>query len=204
MAMDQTSYVSVDVLPLVFDRRVRTVLLGVHRREHRPYAGRLALPGVLLLRGERITAAAARALQKVGASAALTAQLVTFDEPNRDPRGPTLSVATYAVLPAPTAGARWFGFDEIPDLAFDHRRIVVDCRLILASMLWRDVAFTRALTSETFTATDALALHATLTGAAADRGNLNRTLASLPGLARTDHSLSPTGRGRPSAVWAWT
>jgi 8-oxo-dGTP diphosphatase len=200
--VEPTSHVSVDVLALRYDRTARQVRLGLHVRTVDPFAGRPALPGVLLLRGERIRDAAARALAKVDLQARGSGQLVTFDEPNRDPRGPTLSIATWAVVGEPGA-ALWVPADRPPALAFDHDRIVADCRPLLARLLWRDPAFTRLLTGDQFTATDAIAVHCALTGAPPDRGNLNRTLAGLPGLTPTDRTAS-AGRGRPSTVWEWT
>jgi 8-oxo-dGTP diphosphatase len=195
--VELTSYVSVDVIALRYVRADRQLRLGLHRRDREPFAGRLALPGVLLLRGERI-----RALAKVGVRSPATGQLVTFDEPHRDPRGPTLSVATWATAAEPGT-AVWVPFDRPPELAFDHDRIVADCRPRLAGLLWREATFSRGLTGAEFTATDALALSAALTGADPDRGNLNRTLAAIPALTRTDRQAS-TGRGRPGVVWAWT
>lgn len=200
--MERTSYVSVDVLVLRYDHGTRQLRLGLHERTVDPFAGRPALPGVLLHRGERIREAVGRALAKVGVRPAACGQLVTFDEPHRDPRGPTLSVATWAVT-TEAGTATWAPPDQLPPLAFDHDRIVADCRPLLAGMLWRDVAFTRPLTGAEFTATDAVALHAALTGTPPDRGNLNRTLSGLPGLTRTDR-LASAGRGRPGTVWAWT
>lgn len=204
---EQTSYVSVDALALRFDSGPREVLLAVHRRPQPPYRGRQALPGVLLLRGERLREAGARALAKIGISSTdvrAQGQLITFDEPNRDPRGPTLSIAVWAVVGRACPGADWVGLDRIPPLAFDHNRIVDDCRPLLAGLVWRDLAFTRALTGEVFTAADALDLAASLTGSRPDRGNLNRTLAALPGLERTDERRpSVSGTGRPGAVWEW-
>ena len=207
---EATSYVSVDVLAVRFDRSDRLIRLGIHRRPADPYAGELALPGVLLLRGERLAAAGARALAKLGvpvASRLAEGQLVTFDEPNRDPRGPTLSIALWAVvddLGGGVDGAAWVDLDDVPPLAFDHDRIVADCRPRLADLLWRDLAFSRALTGEVFTAADALAIATSLTGAQPDRGNLNRTLAGLPGLRRSEERrLSSSGVGRPGVVWTW-
>jgi 8-oxo-dGTP diphosphatase len=198
----RTTHVSVDVLALRYEHSTRRLLLALHERPVEPFVGQLALPGVLLLRGERIRDATTRALAKIGATALGTGQLVTFDEPNRDPRGPTLSIATWAVTAAP-GSATWLGFDGLPGLAFDHDRIVAHCRPLLVGLLWRDQAFTRLLTGPEFAVTDALALHAALAGVAPDRGNLNRTLSGIPGLTRTDR-LASAGPGRPGAVWAWT
>ncbi|WP_420124246.1 NUDIX hydrolase [Nakamurella sp.] len=200
--MERTSYVSVDVLLLRYDHGTRRLLLGLHDRTVDPFAGWPALPGVLLHRGERIREAIGRALAKVDLRAAGSGQLVTFDEPNRDPRGPTLSVATWAVG-TEVGTATWAPPENLPPLAFDHERIVADCWPLLAGMLWRETDFTRLLTGDEFTVADAVALHTALTGTPPDRGNLNRTLAGLPGLARTDR-LASAGRGRPGAVWSWS
>ena len=96
----RSSLVSVDVLALHFDRTSRQVKLGVTIRQWAPFAGQPALPGVLLGDGERLKDAALRALtgklQLAPATVSGIGQVVTFDEPNRDPRGPTLSVAMWA------------------------------------------------------------------------------------------------------------
>ncbi|MEV5652135.1 NUDIX domain-containing protein [Nocardia sp. NPDC052254] len=227
--MEQQSAVSLDVVALRFGADDPTVTFGVAPRQRDPFAGALALPGVLLGRGERLATAARRAVHdKLGiAHGRITAvgQLVTFDEPHRDPRGPTLSIAMWAVLgepgsadgpetpdPGGTAesepgagdlGLRWVSFDEVPTLAFDHNMIVGAARTRLAEMLWKDLTFTRTLLGEQFPATRAVALGTALTGARPDPGNLNRTLAALPGLSRTGERTRVKATGRPAAVWAF-
>lgn len=190
-----------------FDPVSRHVVVATHRRGWAPYAGRLALPGVLLGAGERIREASLRALAKLGATPeAVTGsgQLVTFDEPNRDPRGPTLSIATWATLDRPLPlPAIWHPVRQVPALAFDHNRIVTDVLPRLAGGLWRDLELTRGLTGPDFTAGDAVDLVRELAGAEPDRGNLNRTLAAVPGLRRTDERRAVKGTGRPSVVWSW-
>jgi hypothetical protein len=100
--------------------------------------------------------------------------------------------------------AEWVPFVEHPRLAFDHDQIVATARGLLAGKLWKDLAFTRALTGDTFPATRAVELTAALTGARPDAGNLNRTLAGIEGLERTDERTRVRPTGRPAAVWRWT
>ncbi len=197
--LPRTSLVSVDVLAVRLtggEVRYATV-----ERAAEPFAGWDALPGVLLLEGERLAAAAQRALRdKAGLTAAATGQLVVFDEPSRDPRGATLSAALWVVAPEGDAPlVTWRSFADAPTLAFDHSDIVTRCRPLLARLLWNDTAFTRALTGDTFTVGDALAATTSLHGSVPDRGNLNKKLASVPGLAHAGHGV---GRGRPS-LWRW-
>lgn len=198
--------VSVDVVALRFSRAERRLELGIAARAWDPFRDRLALPGVLLGDGERLRDAAVRALTgKLGVPESdihAVGQVVTFDEPNRDPRGPTLSVAMWATVNS-TGTANWVGVDQLPDLAFDHNRIVRDCLTILAGELWRDPLFSRGLTGERFPTADAVDITASLTGAPPDRGNLNRTLRSVAGLHRTEERVAARATGRPAAVWEW-
>ncbi|MEV4125119.1 NUDIX hydrolase [Nocardia sp. NPDC049707] len=203
----EQSVVSVDVLALRFWADDAGVSMGIAPRELEPFTGQLALPGVLLGRGERLAAAARRAVHaKLGvpeAAIGAVGQLVTFDEPNRDPRGPTLSIAMWAVVGPHEGAAQWVSFDAVPQLAFDHNRIVAAARGLLARLLWKDMAFTRALTGDEFPATRAVELSSSVLGARPDPANLNRTLAAIPGLERTTERRRVKATGRPAAVWAF-
>ncbi|MET9486316.1 NUDIX hydrolase [Nocardia sp. NPDC006630] len=206
--MEQQSAVSIDVIALRYGRDDATVTVGIAPREWEPFAGALALPGVLLHRGERLEAAARRAVHtKLGVpeqAILAVGQLATFDEPNRDPRGPTLSIAMWSVIADhDTDSAEWLPFEHIPALAFDHNRIVDTARGIFAEMLWKHLEFTRPLVGEQFPATRAVELTAALEGTRPDPGNLNRTLAALPGLTRTGERVRVKATGRPAAVWAF-
>ncbi|MGV9818321.1 NUDIX hydrolase [Nocardia xishanensis] len=204
----EQSVVSVDVVTLRFWPEDTGVTIGIAPRGHEPFTGELALPGVLLGRGERLVAAARRAVHtKLGvpeAAIGAVGQLVTFDEPHRDPRGPTLSIAMWAVAGPHEGPAEWVPFDGTPALAFDHNRIVEASRAVLARLLWKDGLFTRALLGTEFPATRAVELSASLLGARPDPANLNRTLAALPGLERTTERRRTKSTGRPAAVWAFT
>jgi len=208
--MIESTLVSVDVIVLRFDPDARAVLVGVASRAQEPFAGELALPGVLLGRGERLRDATTRAVTgKLGLAAesvTATGQLATFDEPSRDPRGPTLSIALWATVTRPTGDvAVWSRFDAVPALAFDHDRIVADCRPLLADKLWRDVSFTAGLLGPEFTTAQALDVTESLTGDRPYPANLGRTMDRVPGLARTSQHASalPKG-GRPPLVWRFS
>lgn len=203
----EQSVVSIDVVTLRCWEADSTVRIGVAPREFEPFTGELALPGVLLGRGERLADAAHRAVHtKLGvpeSAIGAVGQLVTFDEPHRDPRGPTLSIAMWAVVAEHAGPAEWVGFDEVPPLAFDHNRIVETSRDLLAGMLWKDQRLTRALTGAEFPATRAVELATALHGARPDPANLNRTLAAIPGLERTGERRRVKATGRPAVVWAF-
>lgn len=201
----KTSNVSVDVLTLRYDADTRRVEFAIYPRATEPYIGQLALPGVTLWEGERLADAARRAVRdKLGLTVKEMGQLTVFDEPSRDPRGFTLSVAMWAVASDEDAhdDVEWVSLDDVPELAFDHNEMVTYCRPLLVERLWRDLAFTRALTGPTFPVAWAVAITRSLTGQSPDRGNLNRRLASVKGLG-VSHKKVVLGRGRPGTLWEW-
>lgn len=195
---------SVDVLTLRYNHVDRQVEIAVARRRTEPYLGQLALPGVVLLEGERLADAADRAVRdKLGLPLRAKGQLTVFDEPHRDPRGATLSVAMWGVAEdGDSDAAHWYALDEVPPLGFDHSSIVRVCRPLLTERLWRDVAFSRAITGPSFPVSAAVAITRSFIGAPPDRGNLNRRLASVKGLG-VSHRKVMLGRGRPGTLWEW-
>jgi len=113
----------------------RSILLV--QRANDPFAGSWALPGGFVEPGERVPAAAARELAEetgLDTDPAALALLGVYDEPGRDPRGPTVSIV-YVLRtddePAARGAddardARWHRLDRLPPLAFDHALVVAD------------------------------------------------------------------------------
>ena len=198
------SVVDVDVLALRFDREINQVVLGLTRRRTEPFLGELALPGVVLMSGERLTTAARRALTRLQGSPPPIAlgQIRTFDEPMRDPRGPALSIAMWAVYSPETRFEHETTFTDLPPLGFDHAAIIGTCQPHVASLLWRNLSFSRGLTGDQFSATQAAGLSESLTGLTPHRANLNRTLSGIDTLMPID-TTTAIGRGRPAKIWAW-
>lgn len=129
---------SVDMLILTVRADQLQVLLVERRRP--PFEGMWAIPGGFVEPGEDIETAARRELQEeTGVTGAHLAQLHTFGAPHRDPRGRTISIAHYAFVPPEisaqagddAARLRWFAFDSLPPLAFDHADILAFARSFL-------------------------------------------------------------------------
>lgn len=211
--------ISVDVVPVWVENG--RVLFGLGARQYEPFKGALALPGVLMGR-ERSLEAALRALKsKVGIEAPrLLRDIGVFDAAERDPRGPTLSIAKVALLnPDEAASARregtltsWSLNDAAQDtlepqdaaLPFDHDGIVRQARQYLAGALWSDSVLTRGLLGERFTTREATGVHRDLTGdVSLHPSNVRRRLAALDGLESSDEVVSD-GQGRPSTAWTWS
>ncbi len=111
-----------------------SILLVERGRE--PFRGQWALPGGFVSYGEDLPVAVAREVaEETGLTGLLFRQFRTYGAPHRDPRGHTVSVVFLAEIvgEAPevaggddAAGAAWFPVDDLPELAFDHERIVAE------------------------------------------------------------------------------
>jgi len=119
---------TVDVVLLTLHEGQLQVLLL--KREREPFAGAFALPGgyVHTEEDQDCADAAQRVLRaKLGLQSPYLEQLASFSGPGRDPRGWSVSVAYFALVPALEAlpaGAQWRAVDRLPALPFDHGAIV--------------------------------------------------------------------------------
>jgi 8-oxo-dGTP diphosphatase len=104
------------------------------RRGRPPFRGLWALPGGFVEGDETVEAAVVRELrEETGLSARPVAIVGVYSGPDRDPRGPTATVAfRMRGRGGPPAGgddasaAQWVPVSEAVGLAFDHDRIVRD------------------------------------------------------------------------------
>lgn len=208
--------ISIDVVPMRCRNGVAEVLLGT--RANAPFAGRPALPGVLMQR-ERSVDAAARALEsKVGLdpSVAVFRDVGVFDAVDRDPRGPTMSIVKLAVIPAAASApapdapnTTALPLDEATGLPFDHDAIIVAAISRLHQLLWTDRDVTRAFFGDLFSTRDAHRVHARIAEfVGIERpmaiSNLKRKMQDL-GWVRPSDRISESGAkgGRPSFLWTW-
>ncbi len=105
------------------------------RRGQDPFAGQWALPGGFLDLDEELEVSASRELLEetgIRFPSASLRQIGAFGALGRDPRGRTVNIAFLAEIDTPgeacagddAADARWFAVDDLPELAFDHDKIV--------------------------------------------------------------------------------
>jgi 8-oxo-dGTP diphosphatase len=137
--------VTVDIVTILLQPGDLQVLLI--RRKKAPFEGAWALPGGYVEPYEPLEDAARRELwEETGAEPPSMEQLHTFGNPDRDPRGWTISVA-YLTLLSPdevkawrlraasdASEVRWFKLKELPPLAFDHACILAVATKRLASL----------------------------------------------------------------------
>jgi 8-oxo-dGTP diphosphatase len=124
--------VTVDCVVFGLDEDELRVLLI--QRDKGPFEGKWALPGGFVNMGESLEAAALRELEEEsGAKNLFLEQLYTFGDVGRDPRDRVITVAYFALVKmadqtlcasTDARSALWFSIGDLPELAFDHARIV--------------------------------------------------------------------------------
>lgn len=224
--------ISVDVVPVALNPHNGRMEVILGKRIFEPNIGEYALPGVLLTPHERIDEAALRALKtKAGVPAEHVVALIdlgTFDNPDRDPRGATVSIAKLAVIseiprdenhrlsssPIQWIAHEWSEGNRV-ELPFDHNTIVLAAANLLAEKMLNNKALTRAILGETFTTKTLRTILTQLQEASSeehihyDASNLTRQLKGTKWVEMVEDkgtvvSLSATtSRGRPSRVWKW-
>lgn len=130
----KTPICSVDGVLLALAEWKLKVLL--HKRPAEPFAGSWALPGGYIRTNEDDTADQAIArimLAKTGLDVPHLEQLKTYGSADRDPRGWSVSIAYLGLcdigkidMDSLDDDTQFFSVDQLPDIAFDHSRIIAD------------------------------------------------------------------------------
>ena len=153
------------------------------RRGGEPYKGQWAFPGGFLKMDETAEQGARRELrEETGLVPSAIGQLGVFSDVDRDPRERVITIAWYALVkPSEVVGgddadeAAWFPVDNLPPLAFDHRKIFEAAM----ERLRRDIHFQPVgfdLLDDEFTIPDLQRLYEAILGVKFDRRNFQRKL----------------------------
>lgn len=118
----------------IFDDDFNFILI---KRKNNPYKGCWALPGGFVEYGESVETAAMReAKEETNIDVELKELVNVYSEPNRDPRGHTITVAYIAKgdfnerkADDDAEDIDIFSAEELDEiqLAFDHKKIIDDC-----------------------------------------------------------------------------
>jgi len=132
--------VAVDCIIFGFDQTDLKLLLT--RRSFQPEQGKRSLVGGFVGDNESLDEAAKRILfELTGLRNIYMEEVKVFSDVDRDPMERTISVAYYALIKinerlklSAEYGAHWFSIHEIPDLIFDHGKMVRAAHYKLKSM----------------------------------------------------------------------
>ena len=208
MTVQQNIKVAVDAI--VFAYRNEQLKILLIQPKYGAFNAMWAIPGGFVLDSESLTNAVHRELkEETGITVNYLEQLYTFgDDLIRDPRGRVISVAYFALVnpkklkpKADTDAAlvQWFNINEIPDLAYDHQKIVDKAIERLKSKLqYQAIGFD--LLDKEFPFSDLEQLYMTILGQEIDRRNFRKKMMSFEILEETDKMLKE-GSGRPAKLY---
>lgn len=125
---------SVTVDLVVFTIKDKSLKVLLIKRNIEPFKGKWALPGGFVQIDESLEEAAKRELkEETGIEDVYLEQLYTFGEPKRDPRGRVITITYVALINSEnlklkadtdSSDAQWFSVKKIPELSFDHAKIL--------------------------------------------------------------------------------
>lgn len=191
--------VTTDCVIFGFDGQKLQVLLI--ERGIEPYKGRWAFPGGFLNPDETAEQGALRELQEeTGLTGAYIEQFHTYTDPNRDPRERVITIAYYALVHIQevkggddAAKAQWFALDEVPQLAFDHDRILRDAmRQIRERIHFEPIGF--ELLPEKFTMKELQSLYEAILDIKFDRRNFAKKMLHFELLTDLDETANPSAK----------
>jgi 8-oxo-dGTP diphosphatase len=104
------------------------------KRKNQPFKGKWALPGGFVEYGEKTEKAVIREVfEETGLKTKIKDLVGVYSDPNRDPRGHTVSVVYLldhhegSIKSGDDASdARFFDLKDLPELSFDHEQIIKD------------------------------------------------------------------------------
>jgi 8-oxo-dGTP diphosphatase len=181
--------VTVDIVLFAFHNNDLKVLLV--QRKFDPFAEKWALPGGFVQMEEDLEQAALRELEEeTGVREVYLEQLFTFGSPYRDPRTRVITVAYFALLSTDQAAgqslrgasdasdARWWSMYDLPELAFDHQRILnYALQRLRWKLEWTALGF--MLLPEEFTLSELQRVYETVLRESLDKRNFRRKILDL-------------------------
>jgi 8-oxo-dGTP diphosphatase len=186
------------------------------QREEEPFLQCWGLPGGFVRVEEDLDESVQRELEsKTGCKNIYFEQLYTFGSLDRDPRGRTISIAYFALVntasyPVEELGDErsvvrgrkrvcWHGVDTLPQLAFDHGKIIA-CALerLRSKVMYRPIGF--ELLPSRFTLSRLQRMYEILLGRELDKRNFRKKILSMGVLDRLE-AWEQNGVQRPAQLY---
>ena len=202
--------VAVDAIVFGYSKQDGVSVLLI-KRKYDPFKDNWAIPGGFVLENESLEEAVQRELlEETGIEVNYLEQLYTFGDPNRDPRQRIISVAYFGLvksalfqkLKASTdaAEAKWFSIKKLPDLAFDHKKILgIAIERLRAKVRYQPIGF--ELLDKRFPFSDLEKLYASLLDKEINRRNFSKKILSFGFIEETGEKQKAEGKGRPSNMF---
>jgi len=201
---------------------VDTVAFAIHdgtlevlliKRKYDPFKSRWALPGGFFSeRDSALEEAAARELaEQTNVKDVYLEQLYTFGDEGRDPRGRVVAVAYLALLreeelelkaSTNASGVAWWPVNNLPELAFDHVRIIQYAHQRLRYKIeYSPAAF--KLLPDKFTLRDLQIVYQAVLGKSVDNRNFRKKFLSTGVLHELDETTQESSF-RPARLYTFS
>lgn len=206
----QNQNIKIAVDAIVFGYEEGKLYLLLIQPRYGDWGDKWALPGGFVLEDEPLTTAVKRELkEEANVEVNYLEQLYTFgDDINRDPRARVISVAYFALvnptqmtLKAATDAndARWFEYNDLPSLAYDHQTIIAKAyQRLQAKVTYQPIGFD--LLDKEFPFSDVENLYRTILGQEIDRRNFRKKIMSF-GIIEETNKIQKSGGGRPAKLF---
>jgi len=201
------SATTVDII--IFTIREQALHVLLVNRGIEPFKGSLALPGGFVQVNETLVEAAKRELKEETQLANFHLKMFgVFDDVNRDPRDRVISIGFYAIVPSHdlivSAGsdaehADWYPFENLPNLAFDHKNIIDLAFSNLTTDLY-DSSLAAKFLDEEFTLAEFQDVYETILTKKVDKRNFRKWINSTDYFIKTENKKSGA-QHRPAALY---
>lgn len=199
--------VTVDIILFTVIGNELKVLLV--QRKFEPFKDKWVIPGGFVgLEEDLETAAKRELLEEAGVKNVYFEQLYTFGDPERDPRGRVVTVAYFGLIDSSkiklkartdAKDAKWFSFNKIPKLGFDHGLIIDSAiKRLRGKLAYTTVGF--QLLPEKFTLTELQKLYEIILDRQLDKRNFRKKMFSLDILSVTSET-KMEGAHRPAKLY---
>lgn len=208
--MKPVQHIKLAVDAVVFGYQNQTLHVLLVQQKYGIMKGKWVLVGGFVKDEESLSDAVKRELiEEAGVKVDYLEQLYTFgDDVNRDPRFRVVSVAYFSLinpkgfkLKADTDAedAQWFAIDQLPELGYDHKKILQMAQQRLAAKLsYQPIGFD--LLPKEFVFSDLEHLYSTLLDKTIDRRNFRKKILSFGILEETGKMQAQT-TGRPAQLY---
>jgi ADP-ribose pyrophosphatase YjhB (NUDIX family) len=205
--------VGVDNVIFSVDAQLNRLFVLLFQRENTPYQGYWSLPGTLVRKDESLEGAAQRILlEKITVNNPYLEQLYTFSgSEKKNSKGQIftyLSISYFALLRyedaqlvnKPFGTATWYNLQDLPELAFEHRKILdYGYQRLRNKLEYSPIAFD--VLPELFTLNDLYQLYCTILGENfSDYSNFRSRLLKMGFLNDTGSKIY-RGIGRPAKLY---
>ena len=179
--------------------------VALFKREAAPFKGQWALPGGYVHENEDDSAKAAAArvlMQKTAVQSPYLEEFGTVSGPARDPRGWSLSVVYYALVPPSvlSPAIQLFPVAKLPNLPFDHASIISGVvQRVRSKASYSSLPV--YLCEEPFTISELHSVYEAVLGEQLNMANFRRKLEDLEVLDAVPGAMRAAGRSRPGQLY---